>query len=56
MFFLNLQTCKQQPFIRQHYAAETLADMERALQALIEASPDDTEIEWGMRQLAYERV
>jgi hypothetical protein len=56
MFFLNLQTCKQQPFIRQHYAAETLADMERALQALIEASQDDTEIEWGMRQLVYERV
>lgn len=56
MFFLNLQTCKQQPFIRQHYAAATLADMERALQALSEAPAGATEIEWGMRQLVYERV
>ena len=56
MFFLNLQTCKRQPFIRQHYDAATLADMERALQAFIEAPSDDTEIEWGMRQLVYERL
>ncbi len=42
--------------MRQQYAAETLADMERALQALIAAAQDDSEIVWGMRQLVYERV
>jgi hypothetical protein len=56
MFFLNMQSWRQQPFIRQHYAASRLDDMARALQALIEAPPGDTAIEWGMRQLVYERV
>ena len=56
MFFLNMQSLKHQPFIRQHYAATLLDEMEQALQAHIEAPPSTVEIEWGMRQLVYERV
>lgn len=56
MFFLNMQSWRQQPFIQQHYAVQRLDDMARALQALIKSPGGDTAIEWGMRQLVYERV
>lgn len=56
MFFLNMQSWKHHPFIRQHYAAKLLDDMEQGLRALIETSSSAVEIEWGMRQLLYERL
>ena len=56
MFFLNMQTWKQQPFIQAHYASSLIDLIEQELHGLIEGSHHDAEIEWGMRQLVYERV
>ena len=53
MFSLNIQTWKDQPFIRQHYAIGTIKQLEENLRALAETSTSEGEIEWGMRQIAY---
>lgn len=56
MFFLNMQTWKQQPFIQTTYAAEQIRQLEEDLRLLTQATPTDIDIEWGMRQLMYERA
>lgn len=55
MFAMNLPSWKHHPFIQQHYG--TIIDqVERDLRELAEAPTEGSEIEWGLRQLAYERV
>jgi len=54
MFSLNIQTWKGQPFIQQHYAAGTIEQLEEDLRELAETSTSEGEIEWGMRQIAYD--
>jgi trans-aconitate 2-methyltransferase len=56
MFWLNLQTWKRQPFVQTHYAPAQMEQLEAALRQLAEAPPSHAEIEWGMRQLVYERL
>jgi len=56
MFYLNIQTWKDQPFVQQHFAADVIENMEQELQELSENSTSEGEIEWSMRQIAYERI
>ncbi|MBO0782517.1 MAG: methyltransferase domain-containing protein [Ktedonobacteraceae bacterium] len=55
MFFMNIQTWKSQPFIQQHYPPETINQLEQDLNEL-SATSATGEIEWGMRQIMYERI
>jgi SAM-dependent methyltransferase len=55
MFFLNMQTWKHLPFIQTHYPATLLKQLEEDLRLLAEAPRTSVDIEWGMRQLVYER-
>lgn len=55
MFSMNLPSWKHHPFIQQQYG--TIIDqLERDLRELAETPTSGSEIEWGLRQLAYERV
>jgi trans-aconitate 2-methyltransferase len=56
MFWLNMQSWKHQPFIRTQYASALIKQLEEELHSLIETPRSATEIEWGMRQIVYERV
>jgi trans-aconitate 2-methyltransferase len=56
MFSMNIPAWKNQPFIQEHYSANTIEALEQSLQELAETSTDKGEIEWGMRQIAYERA
>ncbi|GCE31890.1 hypothetical protein KDA_73740 [Dictyobacter alpinus] len=55
MFFLNIQSWKNSPFIQEQYSANMIDQMERDLQELAATATNTNEIEWGMRQIAYER-
>lgn len=56
MFFLNIQTWKQNRFIQAHYSTEEIAQLEGDLEALTRRPGSTTEIEWGLRQLVFERT
>ena len=56
LFHLNIQSWKHQPFIRTHYRMEMIDGLERDLKILAEDSGQVTEIEWGLRQLVFERI
>ena len=56
MFFLNLQTWKDQPFIRAHYSASMMTQLETDLRTLTKTESREREIEWELRQIAFERV
>ncbi len=56
MFSLNIQSWKNQPLIRQTYTAGMIDSLEHDLQILAANSTATGDIEWGMRQIAYERI
>ncbi len=56
MFALNFRTWKQHPFMQAHYAPECLRQVEEGLQTRVTTSSGDLMIEWGFRQLVYERI
>ncbi len=56
MFGLNFQTWQQHPFVQSNFASAQIRQIELDLQALRTEPRDGIEIEWGMRQLVYERV
>jgi hypothetical protein len=47
-------TWKDQPFIQQRYGATVIEPLEQGLRMLAETSTSEGEIEWGMRQLAFD--
>lgn len=55
LFFLNIQSWKHQPFVRANYSSKMIAQLETELKALSKESSDQTETEWGLRQIVYER-
>lgn len=55
LFSLNIRTWKDNPFIREHYAASKIEQIERDLRELADHATGEGEIEWGMRQIVYER-
>jgi len=56
MFALNFHTWQQHPFVQSTFSATHRQQIARDLQTLASASQDGVEIEWGMRQLVYERI
>jgi trans-aconitate 2-methyltransferase len=56
LFYLNIQSWKNQPFIQGHYPVSMIEQLEHNLRELVETSTSEGEIEWGLRQLAYDRV
>jgi trans-aconitate 2-methyltransferase len=55
MFFMNIQTWKHRPFIKENYSSSMIDDLERKLETLAGMSYGGTEIEWEMRQTVFER-
>jgi SAM-dependent methyltransferase len=55
MFYLNIQTWKYQPFIKQNYPAAVIEELQRDLEKLAGKSGDEISIEWGLRQIVFER-
>jgi len=56
MFSLNIPAWKLQPFIQEHYEPGVIEQLEQAMRELAEHATAEDEIEWGMRQVAYERI
>jgi SAM-dependent methyltransferase len=56
MFFLNMQTWKDHPFIQKNYSATLIKELEDNLNTLTQKAPSTSEIEWGIRQSAFKRV
>jgi ubiquinone/menaquinone biosynthesis C-methylase UbiE len=56
MFYLNIQTWKNQPFVQQNYPAGAIDKLESELEALAARSTSEIEIQWGLRQIVFERV
>ena len=55
MFFLNMQTWKQHPFIEANYSSDLIRELEGDLEVLMQESTRKMEIEWGLRQLVFQR-
>jgi len=56
MFYLNIRTWKDQPFVRDNYSVSTIERLEKDLENLAGKSSGEMEIEWGLRQIVFERV
>jgi SAM-dependent methyltransferase len=55
MFFMNMQSWKDRPFVRANYSAELVDKLELDLRDITEQQDSVTEIEWGLREIVYER-
>ncbi|MBI5118661.1 class I SAM-dependent methyltransferase [Candidatus Poribacteria bacterium] len=56
MFCLNMQTWKHQPFVRSNYSFSAITKLEDALRTLSMKKSGKSEIEWGLRQIVFERI
>ena len=56
MFCLNQQTWKDHAFIQTNYSAGLMQELEKDLDTLRRKTGSTSEIEWGMRQIVFERV
>lgn len=56
LFVMNMQTCQHQSFVRANYPAATIAALQQELHALARAGDAGSDIEWGLRQIVFERV
>ncbi|UCD58639.1 MAG: class I SAM-dependent methyltransferase [Candidatus Hydrogenedentota bacterium] len=56
MFSLNIQSWKHQPFIQTQYSLSTINQLEEDLKRLTRIPGSEIEIEWGLRQLVFERI
>lgn len=56
MFSMNVPSWKNQPLVQECYETSTIERLEQDLRELAEHSTSEGEIEWGMRQIAYERL
>ena len=56
MFWMNIQSWKQQPFIQTHYAPDLINNMEEDLHTLTQITHSKNEITWGLRQLALVHI
>ncbi len=56
LFYLNIQSWKNQSFIQGHYSTSMIEQLEYDLRELVRTSTSEGKIEWGLRQLAYDRV
>lgn len=56
MFYLNIRSWKEHPFVRANYSCAVIDRLVRALDEMAQEPTGATDIEWGMRQMVYERV
>lgn len=56
MFYLNLQSWKNQPFITENYSVDLITRLETNLCSLKELTDGKKGIEWGLRQIVFERT
>ena len=56
MFRLNLETWRDHPFVADTYGADAIHRLADELEAEAEAADAASTTEWGMRQIAFERV
>jgi trans-aconitate 2-methyltransferase len=56
LFHLNIQTWKHQRFIREQFSPVMIGELEEELERLARAAPPQPVIQWGLRQLAFERL
>jgi trans-aconitate 2-methyltransferase len=56
MFYLNMQAWKDRRFVRENYSPIVLEQLESGLEGLTGGPDQETNIEWGLRQMAFERV
>ncbi len=52
---LNLQVWKEHAFIRENYSEKTIRDLDSALEAIARERAAASDIEWGMRQIIFQR-
>jgi trans-aconitate 2-methyltransferase len=52
---LNIQTWKQNAFIREHYSNEQIENLQQQLEALARGGSDVTDVDYGMRQVVCRR-
>jgi trans-aconitate 2-methyltransferase len=55
LFHLNIQTWKHQRFIREQFSRVMIDELEEDLERLTREAPPQPVIQWGLRQLAFER-
>jgi trans-aconitate 2-methyltransferase len=55
LFRLNMQVWKEHAFIRENYAERTIRDLDSALEAIAREHATASDIEWGMRQVMFQR-
>ena len=55
MFSMNIQTWKDNAFVRQNYSAASIRQLKEALLRLADKPGSDKGIEWNLRQLLYQR-
>ena len=55
MFYINIQSWKHQPFVWANYQEETIAMLENQLERLATKEGHSSGIEWGLRQIVFER-
>ncbi len=55
LFRLNMRVWKDHTFIRRNYSEKTIRDFDSALEAIASDCATASEIEWGMRQVIFQR-
>ena len=55
MFSMNIQTWKNNAFVRQNYSLTAIQKLEQDLLGLTATPTNDIGVEWTLRQLVYER-
>jgi len=56
LFYLNLQNWKHRAFVKTHYSEAAIEELEEELKSLTQEPSGKREIEWGLRQVAFERI
>jgi hypothetical protein len=56
MFHLNIQAWKEYPYIRTTYSSELIDRVERELSLVKDGRGGEMDIEWGLRQIVFQRT
>jgi trans-aconitate 2-methyltransferase len=55
LFRLNLRAWKEHAFIRENYSEKMIRDLDSALEAIARERGRESDIEWSMRQVIFQR-
>ncbi len=55
MFSLNIRTWQHDPFVQRNYSPASVRQLKKKLADLAARASDERGIEWGLRQIVYER-